>query len=153
MGAQNFFREGSKITDTTKTQPFFVAPQAQTKISAFFRDVLEPILVCIASAEGASEHFSVFRTKEAYDTILSNSRGWGKCPFPPAGAHESDILDNFFRSQQLLQSAIIGVFGCRRTNMAISAIGFQLPGEGHLLVVATPPGTYGVISSTLNMAR
>ena len=107
----------------------------------------------IASAEGASENFKVFHRKEGYDTILSNSKGWGKCPFPLAGAHVSGILDDVFRSQQLLQSAIIGVFGCRRTNMAISAIGFQLPGEGHLLLVATPPGAYGVISSTLNMGR
>ena len=59
----------------------------------------------------------------------------------------------FFAANSFFSQPIIGVFGCRRANMAMSAIGFQLPGEGHLLLVATPPDAYGVISSTLNMGR
>ena len=67
MDAEIFPEGGGKTTNVQKVDHFFGAPQAQTKILAFFSRRFRPILSDhIASAEGASEKFMHICTDTAW---------------------------------------------------------------------------------------
>ena len=153
MGAQNFFSRGEQNHQHHKNITIFCrAAGANENFWAFSRRFRPLLKVGIASAEGASEILGCFVANK-HMTILSNFRGWDKGPFPPVGAHVSGILDDVFRSQQLLQSANYWCFWLPESKYGNERYRFSTSREGHLLLVATPPGAYGVISSTVNMGR
>ena len=84
MGAQNFFSRGEQNHHHKNTTIFRRTAGANENFWVFSRRFRPILKVCIASAEGASENFRVFRSKEAYDHFVK-FLGMGQVPLSPCG--------------------------------------------------------------------
>ena len=78
-----FFERGAKPCGLTKMTYFVGVPKARTKIFAIFRRSRLSLRVFDASAECASENFTVISTRTAYDVIIFKFQGGQLPQFAP----------------------------------------------------------------------
>ena len=157
-GRAEFFSRREQNHRHHKNTTIFRRAAGANENSCVFSRCFRPILkVCtvLRAPKARAKILGCFLGKKDMTPFCQIPRDGESAPFPLRVPMCLASWTMFFAADSFFSQPIIfiGVLGCRRANMAMIAIGFQLPGEGHLLLVATPPVAYGVISSTLNMGR
>ena len=133
MGAQNVFSRGEQNHQHHKNTTIFRRAAGANENSCVFSRCFRPILkVCtvLRAPKARAKILGCFVGKKDMTPFCQIPRDGASAPFPLRVPMCLASWTMFFAANSFFSQPIIGVFGCRRANMAMSAIGFQLPGRG-----------------------